>query len=129
MRVIIVSEGAIVLRRLRGFVQKLLPPDAEIEGFRSPRDALEYASEHMVDTAFLDMEVSGMHGLILAKRLQALNPRINLIFMAETCGYLTNAWDMHASDYLQKPVKAENIERALLNLRFPAEGPYPATYT
>ena len=37
--------------------------------FQDGEEALEWAKDHMIDMAFLDMEMPGIHGLALAQEL------------------------------------------------------------
>ena len=45
-----------------------------------------------------------MSGVALARQLQARCPRGNLIFVTEFPQYMGEAFDLHASGYLMKPV-------------------------
>lgn len=119
MLVIAVDNEYLSLTGLKSAIKKSMPVGARVKGFRHSPDALQYASEHLVDVAFLDMEMPRMHGLILAKELQRLNPSINLIFVSTTDHYTSAALKMHASGYLTKPIKQELMEQEFANLRYP----------
>lgn len=124
MRIIVVDDKWLALWRLKRSIRKSAPLDAEVKSFHDTSEALKYASEQTVDTAFLDMEIPRMEGLLLAMRLKKLNPRINLIFVSDTDTYASDAWKLRASGYIRKPVKQERIVREFENLRYPAENQY-----
>lgn len=96
-------------------------PDYEIDSFRKPAEALEFAARHPVEIAFLDIEMGVMSGLELARRLKNINPRINIIFVTGFSQYALEAFNVEASGYLLKLVTAEQIAKAMNSLRYPAE--------
>lgn len=125
MLVMAVTDAFLSLAGLRHGIKKTMPPGAMVKGFRHCANALQYAAEHAVDVAFLDMDMPRMHGLILAKKLQQLNPKINLIFIAATNHHAYDAMKMHASGYLTKPLRQERLEQEFANLRHAVAGqPY-----
>lgn len=91
------------------------------ECFRNPMKALDFAKENQVDVAFLDVNMCGMDGLTLAYKLKELQPRANIIFVTGYSEYMSNAFTMHASGYIFKPVKTEDVARELEDLRYPVE--------
>lgn len=88
-------------------------PEAEILSFRWPEDALEAAREKPVDVAFLDIQMGGMTGLQLAVELKRLRPDIHIIFVTGYSQYAVDAFAMHATGYLLKPVEKADVEREL----------------
>ena len=95
--------------------------DVHIEGFRSTGEALLFAKEHAVDVAFLDIEMREMTGLELAKKLKGISPKINIVFVTGYSEYMKQAISLHASGYLTKPVRAEDVAEELDNLLHPIE--------
>ena len=108
---------------LEGIVKMLKDtvPDAQIRGFRKAEDALEYAKTHTVDIAFLDIEMRGMNGNVLAKKLQDIQPQINIIFTTGYIDYMKEAFDLHASGYILKPITEKKIRKELAHLRYPTD--------
>ena len=98
---------------------KSADPSAEIISFNNPLIALEAVKNAKIDVAFLDIEMGGINGVELGKRLKALNPSINIIFVTGYDQYALDAYSMHASGYLTKPVSSERIKLELSNLRYP----------
>ncbi len=108
---------------LKGLVEAIsaVCPNEVIQGFRAPLKAIDYAEKNPVDVAFLDIEMSVMNGLELAKRLKGINPRTNIIFVTGFSEYAVDAFSIFASGYLLKPVKPDDIRLVLENLRAPIE--------
>ena len=93
-------------------------PNANIQGFQEPLEAVQWASEleqegKTLDYAFLDIRMPGMSGIELARRLKQLHPGTVLIFCTAYTEYAFDAVGMYAKGYLMKPISAENIVRTL----------------
>ncbi len=98
-------------------------PGTSIACFESAEAALAHARESRVDVAFLDIEMDEMNGLLLAKRLKDLHGETNIIFVTGYNSYMGNAFDMHASGYVLKPISPERVAKELENLRVPVKHP------
>ena len=94
-------------------------PKSEILSFNNPLTALEAVKNVKIDVAFLDIEMGGINGVELGKRLKSINPNINIIFVTGYDQYALDAYSMHASGYLTKPVSVEKLKMELSNLRYP----------
>lgn len=112
MRFLAVDDEKIMLERLRDILQNIRPA-AEILTFTWPEDALEAAKQMTVNAAFLDIEMGGMTGLELACRLKKYNPDIHIIFVTGHEKYAVEAFSIHATGYLLKPVDEAALEREL----------------
>lgn len=75
----------------------------QLHTFRSGEEALRFVDENVVDVAFLDMEMPGIHGLKLAKRLKASDPNLRIVFVTAYSQYALEAWSVDATGYLLKP--------------------------
>ncbi len=120
MRIIAVDDEKLALACLCDAIQGAAP-DAELESFRDAIEALKYAGTHLVDVAFLDIEMKEMSGIMLGKRLKLLNPKTNVIFATGYSNYREIAFDMHASGYITKPVTTDRVKEELRDLRYPLE--------
>ena len=103
-------------------------PDADVKGFNSPTEALEYAEENQMDIAFLDVRMPGITGLDVAKKLKKINPKINIIFSTGFSEFASDAFSIHASGYLMKPITTKDVRKELDNLRNPVEKPKKRVY-
>ena len=94
-------------------------PDSEIVEFEDPLLALAYARENEVDAAFLGTDMQELPGIELGRYMKELNPVVNIIFVSNDEKHAFEAMDMHASGYILKPAKKENVLRELSELRYP----------
>lgn len=118
VKILAVDDEEIALEILSDAIRKA-EPSAEVAAFDSGKAALGYAEENKCDAAFLDIEMSGINGIALAKKLKLANPEINIIFSTGYSEYALDAIEMHASGYITKPITAEKIKTELEELRFP----------
>lgn len=112
MRFLVVDDEKMMLERL-GSMLCSVSPEAEILSFTWPEDGLEAAKRQLIDVAFLDIEMGGMTGLELAARLKKTNPDIHIVFVTGFSQYAVEAFQMHATGYLLKPVDEEGVRREL----------------
>lgn len=109
MRIICCDDEIIVLNHTVNLC-KCLDNEPEVFGFTKAKDALEYAESQDIDIAVLDIDMPNMNGLILATKIKELRPDSSIIFLTGHSQYATEAFKMHASGYLLKPVSKEDIE-------------------
>ena len=118
MKIIAVDDEQIALEGLLDVISEAAP-DAELNGFEYPEDALDFVDEHDCNIAFLDVEMAVMSGVELAEQLKLRNPDINIIFATGYEEYRKEAYDLHASGYLTKPITVEKVKKELGDLRRP----------
>ena len=118
MRIIAVDDEKIALDALSSAIKAIVTED-EVISFRYPEDAIEYVKENFCDIAFLDVEMAGMSGVELAEALKKYNSEINIVFCTGYGNYRDQAFELHASGYLMKPITPEKVKRELENLRRP----------
>ena len=120
MIILCVDDERLALEGMMSSIRKA-EPDAEINGFLSPRDAMDYLKEHSIDVAFLDIEMGDISGVDFAKKIKKEYPKANIIFTTGYSSYQGEAFAMHASGYILKPVTKAKVEQELENLRYPVE--------
>lgn len=121
MNILAVDDEQRGLRILSQSIEKALP-GAALSGFRNPFEALEYARGHAVDIAFLDVKMPELDGLGLAAKLKVLHPKVNIIFVTGHREYTNDAYALHASGYVHKPVTPAAVLEQMENLRFMPAG-------
>lgn len=75
--------------------------------------ALEEIAACAPDIVLLDVQMPGMTGIELATRLTALPNAPEIIFVSAYDEYALKAFDVHALDYLLKPVRASRLAEAI----------------
>ena len=123
LNIICVEKSPCALSGLMQQIRRLMP-GAAVHGCRSPDEAIGYAEAEGCDVLLTDTDLARAHtdGFMLAERIQAINPRVNIIFITEqTDGkYACAAYRLHASGYLTKPFDPEDLDAEFANLRFAA---------
>lgn len=120
MNIIAVDDEQFALQDLMQAIQAALPGSLP-EVFLSPTEALKYAEKTKIDIAFLDIEMSGMNGLALAKRLKDICGKTNVVFATGHSEYAVDAFSVSASGYILKPVSVKSISDAMMYLRNPIQ--------
>lgn len=120
MRVMCADDELLLLEELEMTVEEVLP-DAEIEIFNKATDAMEFAKKTSIDIAFLDINMGAIDGVSIARELQMVNPKANIIFCTGYSEYALEALGINCSGYLMKPITAEKVQKAVDTLRYPLE--------
>ncbi|MEG2958233.1 MAG: response regulator [Oscillospiraceae bacterium] len=85
-------------------------PDFEIVGkYTDPMEAVRYAAEHQVDFALLDIDMPGMDGIELARKLREQRRDIIIVFATAHTKYAVEALRMKADYMIFKPFDHEDI--------------------
>ncbi len=118
MNIIAVDDEGIALRLLISSIREAVP-NAQVQGFASGEEALAFGGGRLCEVAFLDIDMTDMDGIVLARRLKQVNPKVNIIFVTAYKKYAMEALSLHSSGYVMKPATKEKIEHELENLRHP----------
>ncbi len=120
MKILLVDDEKLQLIRLLNTVKKVLP-DSEILSYTNPVLAFKENENNLIDIAFLDIEMPEINGIQLAKKLKKINPKINVIFVTAYDNYALDAYKLHASGYVTKPVNEKKVKDELEGLRYDVE--------
>ena len=107
-----VDDETITLALLKRAVEASKDID-EVYAFEEENDALEWAKTHHFDVAFLDIELHGISGTEVARRLREKSPYLPVIFCTGYAEYALEAMKLHADGYLLKPIHAEDVQAEL----------------
>ena len=122
MLIVALDDKPLLLQGLKRAILEA-EPSAEVRDFGRASAVLKALEEENLkpDVAFFDIEMPGMTGLELAKRMKEISPDTNVIFVTGYSQYAVEAISLRTSGYLIKPVSAEDIRRELDNLRHPVQ--------
>ncbi len=109
MNAICVDDEELILARTVSLVKKTEIFD-KVESFSEPSEAIAYLDKTAVDLALLDIDMPQMGGLELANNLKKKNPDIKIIFLTGYSEYAVDAYAMHATGYLLKPVGFDKLQ-------------------
>ena len=80
------------------------------------REAVEAVAAHSPDLMFLDIEMPGVDGFEVLRRIpQTSMPMV--VFVTAFDRYAVEAFEAHALDYLLKPLVDERFERTMVHVR------------
>ena len=68
-----------------------------------------YSGENDFDMLLLDIEMGGMDGVTMAKKIRSVNETIQIIFITGYSDYIAEGYDVAALHYLMKPVNGEKL--------------------
>ena len=109
MIAIAVDDEALMLGALVAAI-KSSPDIKSVTGFSVCEEALEFVKENPVDVAFLDINMRGMGGLVLAEKIISACADCKIVFCTGYEEYAVHAFKLHASGYLMKPVSARDVQ-------------------
>lgn len=126
MRVLIVDDEAPARTRLRQLLAA--HPDCEIAGeAETGVQAMELVSKLKPDVLLLDIQMPGCTGIDVAACLS--EPRPHVIFCTAYDQHAVDAFELHAVDYLLKPISRARLTQALDRVRGTAAPPASAAAT
>lgn len=119
LRLLLVDDEAPARRRLREVLDdcgRELPLQVIGEADNGV-DAIDYAEREQPDAVLLDIRMPGMDGIEVAQHMQKLSRPPAVIFTTAYDSHAYQAFEVHAVDYLMKPVRAERLATALSKAR------------
>jgi two-component SAPR family response regulator len=116
MIAIAVDDEVLMLGALAAAI-KASPDITEVTKFSNCEEALDFVKKHAIDIAFLDINMRGMGGLILAEKILDACPDCRIIFCTGYEEYAVPAFKLHASGYLMKPISAEDVQGEIDNIK------------
>ncbi|SDK62271.1 LytR/AlgR family response regulator transcription factor [Microbulbifer yueqingensis] len=120
LRAVIVDDEPLALRLLQAMLEEL--PDIEVvASCRNGREALNAVARHTPDILFLDVQMPGMNGFEVVRRLQGDTIPL-VVFATAYDQYAVDAFEVHAVDYVLKPLETERLQTALSRARERLQG-------
>jgi DNA-binding LytR/AlgR family response regulator len=89
------------------------PGVEEVECAFDGRDALRKASAQEYDAIFLDVRMPDLDGIELARVLRRFSAPPQLVFVSAYDNAAVDAFELHALDYLRKPVGRQRVTETL----------------
>ena len=110
MRVLCVDDALPIMEDTVRMCRQFSKID-EVVGFTRPKEAVAWLTDNAVDLALLDIDMPEINGLMLAERLKRIHPNAAVIFLTAFPEYAVDAFKLHATGYLLKPVSADDLRR------------------
>lgn len=119
IKCIIVDDEPVALDILENHLSKI-EQVILVERCRNAAEAFNAISSQKVDLIFLDINMPGISGISFAK---SINKDIKIIFTTAYREYAIEGFDLHAVDYLLKPISFERLLDAVNNFQQTYEQP------
>jgi DNA-binding LytR/AlgR family response regulator len=112
LRVLVVDDEA----PARDELAYLLAEDPRVGVVRSAGSAsvaLKLLSDEPVDVLFCDIKMPGLDGMELARIVNRFSERPRIVFVTAYDDHAVDAFEMQATDYVMKPVRAARVAEAV----------------
>lgn len=125
LRALIVDDEAPARSRLRDLLADCADahPVEVVGEAGNGKDALAILNETPADLVLLDIRMPEMDGIELARHLQNLPAPPAVIFTTAYDAYAIKAFELHAVDYLLKPIRGARLAEALSRVPPPPRAP------
>lgn len=119
LRIAITDDEAPARNRLRSLLEdiaEMIPIDVVGDAENGQR-LLELLERRPADVVLLDIRMPEMDGLETARHLQKLEDPPHVVFTTAYDDYAISAFELHAIDYLVKPIRLRRLHDALARAR------------
>lgn len=111
-KAILIDDEKPALKELE-FILKKYPEITVAGAFSNPVDGIAAIREQKPEVVFLDINMPQMLGIDVASEILDIDPAINVIFITAFDQYAIDAFEVHALDYLLKPIDLQRFEKTI----------------
>lgn len=111
MRCILVDDEPLARERLRALLEEAAVDVTIVGEADSGKAAVPLIHDERPDVVFLDVQMPVLDGFDVADLLAA--PRPHIVFVTAYDEYAIQAFEVHALDYLTKPVRLQRLNKTL----------------
>lgn len=115
LNAILIDDERPALRVLE-YHLKAYPDINVIASFSNPLEAIEKIEEMKPHTVFLDIEMPQLRGIDAASVILDKSPGTDIVFVTAYEQYAVRAFELHAMDYILKPVHEERLKKTIERL-------------
>lgn len=116
MKIAICDDEPIFLKRMYSYLWQ--QPDCTVECFPASDALLDnYKAGERYDVIFLDIVMSPVNGIEVAKNIREYDQSVILVFFTAYLEYAPAGYEVNAFRYLLKPVTEEDILRTIKDIR------------
>ena len=112
LKILIADDEAPARNRLRDLLGDMENVQLVAEA-KNGKEAIDLAETTQPDVMLLDIRMPVMDGLEAAAHAQKCVPKPSIIFTTAYDTFALKAFDLHAVDYLLKPIRAERLQVAI----------------
>jgi DNA-binding LytR/AlgR family response regulator len=120
MKTLIIEDETAAARNLRSIIKKVLPTAEVLATLESVAEAVEwFESNPAPDLVFMDIHLADGESFRIFERVDITSP---IIFTTAYDEYALKAFAVNSIDYLLKPIKEEELKRAIEKLERLSQG-------
>ncbi len=115
LKAMLIDDEPLALRQM----EQLLTAEGHIQVVAKLTDtceAIRLMKELQPDVVFLDIHMSEIDGLEMAERIMDEYGLVDIVFVTAYDQYAVQAFELHAIDYLLKPVQIDRLRKTLSRL-------------
>ncbi len=115
IKAVLVDDERPALRGLEHLLKSY--PEISISGmYTNPLKAIDEIGQLKPDIVFLDINMPQLKGIDAASRILDSSPDTDIVFVTAYDQYAVEAFEVHAMDYLLKPVTSERLKKTVEHL-------------
>ena len=111
-QILVVDDETLSRHLLSGMLQSA-SSRVEIHEAKNGEDALTHVFSHRIDIAFLDIDMPGLNGLVLAENLLKLVDPPIIVFATGAARHAVRGFELQVVDYVLKPFLQKRVTEAL----------------
>lgn len=114
MRIAVCDDEELFRIEFKNVLDKaLVNAEYDIDTFSGGSSLYEAFLKEPFDLVFLDIEMPGIDGITLAKRLRAISENVHIVFLTSHIEYALEGYEVNALRYLVKPVDMNKLSEVL----------------
>ena len=114
MRIAVCNDEELFRIEFKSVLDKvLINAEYDIDTFSGGSSLYEAFLKNPFDLVFLDIEMPGIDGITLAKRLRAVSENVQIVFLTSHIEYALEGYEVNALRYLVKPVDMNKLSEVL----------------
>lgn len=112
IKAVLIDDERPALRELE-FLLKKYSDISIIGAYIDPLTAIEKIGELKPQVVFLDINMPQLRGIDAASRILDISSETDIIFVTAFDQYALEAFELHALDYILKPINVERLEKTI----------------
>lgn len=117
MKVIIIDDERLAREELKSLLSQFKNIEI-VDEAKNPEEGIAKIKEHQPDLIFLDIQMPGMNGFDMLKKLDEI-PKV--VFVTAYDEFALKAFEVNALDYLLKPVDPDRLKETIQKVQQPEE--------
>lgn len=117
MKVLIIDDERLAREELKSLLKNFDALEI-VDEAKNPEEGIAKIREHSPDLIFLDIQMPGMNGFDMLKKLDEI-PKV--VFITAYDEFALRAFEVNALDYLLKPVDPERLKETIQKLQLPED--------